>query len=97
MNDFISQYRKTIKEISKIVQSSDFDVEEIRTLTADAFYLSVEISAASLGIDSIDESESTTITLVYPDGSSRQITLHPIEVISNTSEAEDAIKRIMEK
>ena len=33
MNDFISQYRKTIKEISEIVRYGDFDVEEIRTLT----------------------------------------------------------------
>lgn len=97
MKDLVFQYRKTIKEISEIVQAGDFDVEEIRTLTADAFYLSVEISAASLGIESVDESESTTITLVYPDWSSRQITLHPIEVISNTNEAEEAIKRIMEK
>ena len=97
MNDFISQYRKTLEKISKLVQSGDFDVEEIRTLTAHAFYLAVEISAAKFGIDSVDESKLRTVKLVYPDWSSRKITLHPIEVISNTSEAEDAIKRIMEK
>lgn len=74
-----------------------FDTEEIQTLSAQAIHVATEINAMMLGLETVEDLESRTVTLFYDDGTSRQIMIFPEDAIHRTELANTEIDKIMSK